>query len=589
MLANARVAINRGPDFRAEIAPVLTDLIELSLRPTFPAFCGALWVLIALPFPLLVSEGGPHLILSGSSPDLLETLSSEIKRMFQTKWDALGGDQIIDYEYLEGVVRPLMQLNLPKGFSIIPVFYQERVVGLLGFPPGGQAKNYSRDKLQAVAQEIAYIVKRHEFSLLLKSRFGKDLIMLGVSTNLKYNDRFIERAAKTSLPALIIGEPSCENEYIAYSLHMASDHCRRPFLRIDCLTLDPDIADQALVDLLCQAGGGTIFFDNLDELPYKAQYRLSRIIESEMLPLGNSRETATPNSPRLVAAARVNPHSLAEDKRFYRPLLLNFDFLRTNVHPLRERKEDIGLMISYFLKKYGAGRGLCLSEDVTRLFESYAWPGNSEELERVVARLAVLTESNCINICDVAAYANDLLPASDPSTPAVPTPDDLDSCDAMEFETKSDDGGVEEETVNLVIHMLNQGDVTEYHLHSSIRKALEYIIHNFDQNISLSDISKHACVSRSHLCYLLKHRLGVSFKFLLAIARIEKAKELLVQDCNLSITQISMAVGFSELSHFERVFKRLVNCNPRAYRHAALSQHPKKSDSLQAGKNGHQG
>lgn len=108
-------------------------------------------------------------------------------------------------------------------------------------------------------------------------------------------------------------------------------------------------------------------------------------------------------------------------------------------------------------------------------------------------------------------------------------------------------------------------------LHPNLQKALAYLSENFSEQVSLGQLAKHACISPSHLAYLFKSAFGVSFKPFLGKVRIEKAKQLLVEEAPVRITNVALDVGFMDLSHFEKLFKRIVGMNAREYRRRSLS------------------
>lgn len=106
-------------------------------------------------------------------------------------------------------------------------------------------------------------------------------------------------------------------------------------------------------------------------------------------------------------------------------------------------------------------------------------------------------------------------------------------------------------------------------LHGGLRRALLHLGEHYADPLSLPELARQAHVSASHLGYLFRASLGTSFKPLLQQLRIEKAKALLDLDARARITEVALTVGFSELSHFERSFRRLVGTTPRAYRETA--------------------
>jgi AraC-like DNA-binding protein len=116
--------------------------------------------------------------------------------------------------------------------------------------------------------------------------------------------------------------------------------------------------------------------------------------------------------------------------------------------------------------------------------------------------------------------------------------------------------------------------------HPALRNALEYLAGSFHEAITLRDVARHAALSASHLAFLFQKTLGVNFKLFLAILRIEEAKQLLVEQPHLRITEISYQVGFGDLRHFERTFKRLLSRTPREYRSLLLGEaEPPDSES----------
>ena len=115
-----------------------------------------------------------------------------------------------------------------------------------------------------------------------------------------------------------------------------------------------------------------------------------------------------------------------------------------------------------------------------------------------------------------------------------------------------------------------------------IQRALRYVGTNYTEDISLGRLARESFMSPSHLSFLLKRSLGVPFKSLLAAVRIERAKQLLSEPNPSSITDISLEVGFGDLSHFERTFKRLVGTNPREYRRQQIGSRAAPARSIHA-------
>jgi AraC-like DNA-binding protein len=210
-----------------------------------------------------------------------------------------------------------------------------------------------------------------------------------------------------------------------------------------------------------------------------------------------------------------------------------------------------------------------LSSEALKAFEAYDWPGNVYELERTVARLAVMSEESVITLKDVRAHAAKLASAYSEAEAAAP----VTSAGWVESDEARRAGRLARLDMRVVrlARSLIREDFNELkRFHPGLQNALEYVARNLHDVISLHDLARQAGLSASHLSYLFQKGLGVSFKSFLAIIRIEEAKQLLVEKPHMRITEISFQVGFGDLSHFERMFKRLVGQPPREYRSLTL-------------------
>jgi transcriptional regulator GlxA family with amidase domain len=176
-------------------------------------------------------------------------------------------------------------------------------------------------------------------------------------------------------------------------------------------------------------------------------------------------------------------------------------------------------------------------------FRSYEWPGNASELERVAARMAIMLDGEEITL--EAIY--DHVPAL---AGARPLRSVARNHNPLELAQELLDG--EPSSLNSI--------------HPGLQKALRYMAAHFKEDISLNQLARQACVSASHLSYLFRNTIGISFKNFLATLRIESAKRLLAKDKSLNVTEVAARVGFSDLRHFRRTFNRLANCNPKEYR-----------------------
>lgn len=455
-----------------------------------------------------------------------------------------------------------------KSTLTVPVRYQGTTLGLMALGATG-SDHYTASHLdvcKTIASEIAYHVKRYELSETMRSVYGRDLMLVGASGALRKVDEFIERASQADLPALILGEFGSEKRHVAYALHFGG-RPDTPFVEVKCATLDRGTLKQNLSDQLRRADGGTIFFNGIDELEYPTQCQLSDVIESE---IGNwTRPYQSERvQVRLLASSLRHLDETEQERELCSSLVEKFDFLLTQVAPLRDRKEDIKPLIEYFLSRHSGQPRRTFSREVVEAFEAYDWPRNVYELERFVARLVVMSKSEVIGMQDAFDHTPKLAERLQGFNRA-PTNVKALSCVTLEERRTGPISPLDETVVQLARSLIKGEFVALSRFHPGLKSALLYLAGNHREVITLQELSRHAGLSASHLAYLFQKNLSVSFKSFLAVVRIEEAKQLLAEKPHMRITEISFQVGFGDLRHFERTFKRLVGKSPKEYRNLA--------------------
>ncbi|HEX7316272.1 MAG TPA: helix-turn-helix domain-containing protein [Pyrinomonadaceae bacterium] len=456
----------------------------------------------------------------------------------------------------------------PRGSRLlIRMRYQRRGVGVLALFADGP-HGYSPSEVEVarqIAGELVHHLKRFEFDRLARLKMGRDLPLVGVSEAMRAVDSFIEKASPVNLLALITGELGCAKRNIAYAVHLAGGRRDGPLVMVNCATMDPLTSPDELTRLYESAHHGTIIFRYLDDLPAQLRNAFLGLLGSGTGPLTFDADRANRPDVRIISTSNKDVQELDKEGRFYQSLLRELNFVHIRVAPLRERKEDIEHLAQYFLREYGPGQTRAISDSVISLFREYDWPYNDSELRQMIVRLAVMAEGDEITTRDVNAFASHLSQAKGLKGMA--------AGDARTLTLLAEDGptarpeGQPDARVVQLAGRLSRGEHDQLqHFHSGLRKALEYLAANFQRKISLDELARHACLSPSHLSYLFKKSLGVNFKMLLTIIRIERAKQLLLEQPYLRVTEISAEVGYEELSHFERTFKRFVYCSPREFR-----------------------
>ncbi len=221
----------------------------------------------------------------------------------------------------------------------------------------------------------------------------------------------------TDATVLILGESGTGKELIARAIHSTSKRNKRPLVKINCAALPANLIESelfghekgAFTGALSQkigrfelADGGTIFLDEIGELPIDLQAKLLRVLqEGEFERLGSNKTMKV--NVRIIAATNRDLQKSVQDKEFRADLYYRLNVFPVVSPPLRERKEDIPLLVNHFCKKYGMRLGRTVNSVPKKTLDvlmSYDWPGNVRELENVVERGLILSRANVLELGD---------------------------------------------------------------------------------------------------------------------------------------------------------------------------------------------
>jgi two-component system response regulator HydG len=229
--------------------------------------------------------------------------------------------------------------------------------------------------------------------------------------------RIITKVAHSTHPVLILGESGTGKELVARSIHFNGPNRDKPFIPVDCGSLVPTLIESELFGyvkgaftgavrskdgLLAIADGGTILLDEIGELPVDLQSKLLRAIqEKEIRPVGSTRRVAI--NVRILAATNRDLEAAVQNGSFRKDLFFRLNVVNLRIPPLRERKQDIPLMVGHFLDRMNRVTGIerTVSDDALRLMMAYDWPGNVRELESCLERATTLTSGPNIHIGDL--------------------------------------------------------------------------------------------------------------------------------------------------------------------------------------------
>ncbi|MEI8280422.1 MAG: sigma-54 dependent transcriptional regulator [Bacteroidota bacterium] len=251
--------------------------------------------------------------------------------------------------------------------------------------------------------------------LTLQRNLNNEPYVVGDSTEFNLLEKQINLVAPTNYSVILYGESGSGKEVIAQQIHRKSKRSTKPFIAIDCGALSKDLAGSemfghekgAFTGAINQkigsfeiANGGTIFLDEITNLSYDIQVSLLRVVqERKMRRVGGNKDIEL--DVRIIVASNERLWDVTRNGKFREDLYHRFNEFSIEVPPLRERKTDIMLFASHFLKSTNAELGKSVkgfSKEVQEIFHNYIWYGNLRELKNVVKRATLLTDGEFIEV-----------------------------------------------------------------------------------------------------------------------------------------------------------------------------------------------
>lgn len=306
-------------------------------------------------------------------------------------------------------------------------------------------KPFALEELTTVLERARQRVHFDRESRLLRERLRSQEDangLVGRSPEMEKLYRILSKVAFSTHPVLILGESGTGKELVARSIHFNGPNAGKPFVPVDCSALVPSLieselfghvkgaftgADRAKEGLLASAEGGTVFLDEIGELPLDLQAKLLRALqEKEVRPVGATH--AKPISARVLAATNRDLSTMVEQGKFRKDLFFRLNVVNLRIPALRERRGDIPLLAIHFLARMEkeTGRERTLSDDSLRLMADYDWPGNVRELENAIERACALSSGPVLHLGDMPTQLQDLRmqrnaeAEGDPATMALP-------------------------------------------------------------------------------------------------------------------------------------------------------------------------
>jgi PAS domain S-box-containing protein len=316
-----------------------------------------------------------------------------------------------------GTVQPFESELLRKDGSRVPV-----LIGATLFQEGGNdgvafALDLSRQK-HAEAEIRLLKDQLYRENLALRDEVDRALMfeeIVGSSRTLKAVLSRIAKVAPTDSTVLITGETGTGKELMARAVHKRSHRAGRAFVSVNCAALSPTLisselfghekgaftgATQRRLGRFEQANGGTIFLDEVGELPLDTQIALLRVLqEREFERVGGSQTVRV--DVRVITATNRDLAAAVADGGFRQDLFYRLNVFPIEVPPLRDRAEDILMLVEYFVRRYGRRAGktfTAIDKKTLELLQNYDWPGNIRELQNVIERSVILTSDEVFTV-----------------------------------------------------------------------------------------------------------------------------------------------------------------------------------------------
>jgi len=278
----------------------------------------------------------------------------------------------------------------------------------------------NEDVVNRLSQLSDFIGLKSENKVLrnLVMQTGENQCLM-VSPAMKQIDKLITKVAITDSTVLITGESGTGKGVTARAIHHNSLRVKAPFIPVNCGAIPENLleseffghtkgaftgAQKIKKGLFLEADQGTIFLDEVGELPLNLQVKLLHVLEDHKVrPLGS--EQSVNINVRIIAATNRDLHEMVRDGTFREDLFFRLNIFNIEIPPLRKRVEDIPILIDFFLKtessKLGISDEIKLDADVQAVLKNYEYPGNVRELENIIARSLILTEDDVIHLEDL--------------------------------------------------------------------------------------------------------------------------------------------------------------------------------------------
>ncbi|MHB8769423.1 MAG: sigma-54-dependent transcriptional regulator [Syntrophales bacterium] len=361
----------------------------------------------------ILTDEGHGIIISANGEDALRVVEEELPSLILLDIWLPGMDGM---EVLKAIKtgHPQIPVVMMSGHGSIETAVKATKLGAFDFIE----KPLSLEKVVLVVNHALDMVRLEEENLLLKQKVSHEYELTGASGPIQELKEMIGIVAPTNAWILIMGENGTGKELVARSIHRQSKRVQRPFVEVNCAAIPEDLIESELFghergaftgatamkrgkfDL---ANEGTIFLDEVADMSLKAQAKVLRILQEKKFErVGGNK--LIPTDVRVLAATNKDLEKEMEEGRFRQDLYYRLNVIPLRIPPLRDRTEDLPLLVDRFLKDFAAKEGepeKRVTAEVLAVLMRHNWPGNVRELKNIIERLVIMTPSDTISAADL--------------------------------------------------------------------------------------------------------------------------------------------------------------------------------------------
>ncbi len=369
----------------------------------------------------ILTDEGYEVLTAGSGEDALKILKEESCSLVLLDIWLPGIDGIETLKIIKSE-HPQIRVIMISGHGTIETAVKSTKLGAFDFIE----KPLSLDKVILAVNHAFDLVRLEEENLLLRQKYREEYELTGQSSSIVELKDMISIIAPTNAWILIMGENGTGKELVARSIHRLSKRSQKPFVEVNCAAIPEDLIESELFghekgsftgatekkrgkfDL---AHEGTIFLDEIADMSLKAQAKILRILQEKKFErVGGNK--FIPTDVRVLAATNKNLELEMEQGRFRQDLYYRLNVIPLRIPPLRDRKDDIPLLVKRFLVEFSLKDGAkekVISPGAIESLKQHDWPGNVRELKNIVERLVIMTPSEQIGAADIPPLGKDSL------------------------------------------------------------------------------------------------------------------------------------------------------------------------------------